>query len=575
MTAHDPLFTVEHNVKDMKKDLLSALDGHELLVLRIIGEWLDLDLTGERKRDCVRLLSQQMSQLNMELEIKLLPPEEAAAFSELIDADGRMPVAEFQRLHGTVRPMGPGKMQREEPWLDPISPAEALWYRGFIFRGFDETKEDQVEEYFYVPDDFFDQVHSTGSNGKGGSKILAPIDESTLQGYELREAPIDMVDDMTTMLSISQIDPLRQDFLDHIQPFLLVSNPLRRDLLFTLAWDLHLFRATNEGAKPARKSIDWLKQGRERQLRSLVDGWRECSWNELHNTPDLLCEGSGWTNDPIAARKAVVAALPENRHWYDSNALADFIKEHDPDFQRPGGNYDTWYIRERGSPEFLRGFSSWENVEGRLVRFLVGGPLHWLGIVQLRLTDDPSGFFFRLTRRGLDWLMDKPVEKGDITVPIVVENDATLFVPVNADQYHRFQIARIADLVRVEANNPYEYWLTPSSLENAQEQGIEPSRLLEFLRDASGRPIPVGTKRAIERWVERGFEARIERAVILKVRDAEILEKLRDNPKTQPFIAETLGDLSVVLKPGKWQQFRQAAAQLGLLVDYTVNVDQG
>jgi hypothetical protein len=127
--------------------------------------------------------------------------------------------------------------------------------------------------------------------------------------------------------------------------------------------------------------------------------------------------------------------------------------------------------------------------------------------------------------------------------------------------------------VSAEPNKPYEYWLTPRSLETAQEQGIEPARLLEFLRDASGRPIPAGTKRSIERWVEQGFEARIERAVILKVRDETILEKLRENPKTRPFIAETLGDLAAVVKPGDWQKFRQAAAELGLLIDYSIKVD--
>ena len=554
-------------------DLLSALDGHELIVLRIIGEWLDLDLTGERKRDCVKLLAQQMSQLNMELELKLLPPEEAGAFSDLIDADGQMPVAPFERLHGSVRQMGPGKMEREEPWLDPISPAEALWYRGFIFRGFNEIREDQIEELFYIPGELFNQVHSSVLIGENDSQILAPIDISAIREHELVEAPIDMVDDMTTMLSISQTEPLRQDDLVQIEPFLLSTDPLRRDLLFSLAWDISLFRPTDEGAKPARNAIDWLKQGREQQLRSLVDSWRDCSWNELQNTPGLICEGSGWTNDPLLARNAVVAALPRNQHWYESIGLTNSIKENDPDFQRPGGNYDTWYIRESDSDEFLRGFSSWDKVEGRVIRFLVSGPLHWLGIVQLQCQDEPENFHFRLTRRGLDWLKDKPVKKDDITVPIVVENDASLYVPVNADQYHRFQIARIADLVRVEANKPFEYWLTPTSLKNAQEQGIEPSRLLEFLRDASGRPVPAGTKRAVDRWAERGLEARIERSVILRVRDSEILEKLRENPKTQPYISETLGDLSVVIQPGKWQQFRQAAAQLGLLVDYSLEVD--
>jgi hypothetical protein len=559
----------------MKKDLFSALDSHELFVLRLIGEWLDLNLTGEIKRDCVRLLSQQMSQLDMKLELKLLPPEEAAALTELIDAQGRMPVAAFERLHGTVRQMGPGKMEREEPWLDPVSPAEALWYKGFIYRGFDEIKEDQIEEAYYIPEEFYAQIPSIGDAGTSGIQLLEPLDDSTIQEHRLMEALVDMVDDMTTMISVAQIKPLRQDKLNLFDSFLQQSNPQRLELLFTLAWELSLFRATDEGAKPARKSVEWLKQGREQQLRELADSWRECSWNELHNTPGLLCEGSGWTNDPVAARSAIIAALPDNLLWYGTSAFIRMIKENNPDFQRPGGNYDTWYIREHESGEYLRGFESWDDVEGRLLRFVIMGPLYWLGLVRLRETDDSTDISFQLTSRGLDWLNGRPVERDEITVPIVVGNDATLSVPINANQYHRFQIARVADLVSAEPNKPYEYWLTPSSLETAKEQGIEPSRLLEFLRGASGRPIPAGTKRAIDRWVEQGFEARIERAVILKVRDETILEKLRENPKTRPFIAETLGDLAAVIKPGDWQKFRQEAAGLGLLIDYSIKIDQG
>ena len=51
----------------------------------------------------------------------------------------------------------------------------------------------------------------------------------------------------------------------------------------------------------------------------------------------------------------------------------------EPDFQRPTGNYDTWYIRDTTTQEFLKGFEQWDAVEGALLRFLFRGPLHWLG----------------------------------------------------------------------------------------------------------------------------------------------------------------------------------------------------
>ena len=67
---------------------------------------------------------------------------------------GVLAVAAFSRNHGDVRLMGPGRMEREEPWLDPESATEALWYRGFVYRGFDEAAE-EVLEFYYLPIELF------------------------------------------------------------------------------------------------------------------------------------------------------------------------------------------------------------------------------------------------------------------------------------------------------------------------------------------------------------------------------------------------------------------------------------
>ncbi len=63
------------------------------------------------------------------------------------------------------------------------------------------------------------------------------------------------------------------------------------------------------------------------------------------------------------------------------------------------------------------------------------------------------------------------------------------------------------------------------------------------------------------------MEGRLQSVVVLRVGNAEILETLRTNPKTRDFIAETLGDLVVAIRRGEWENFRQAVAQLGLLLD--------
>ena len=129
--------------------LESSLYNHELIVLRVIGEWWELDLTGSQKKDCVLALTEVISHLDMAVEVTYLGPEEAATFEDLLKAGGRISIAAFERKHGTVRLMGPGRLEREEPWLDPVSPAEGLWYRGFVFRSFDETERRRARQEQY------------------------------------------------------------------------------------------------------------------------------------------------------------------------------------------------------------------------------------------------------------------------------------------------------------------------------------------------------------------------------------------------------------------------------------------
>jgi hypothetical protein len=245
----------------------------------------------------------------------------------------------------------------------------------------------------------------------------------------------------------------------------------------------------------------------------------------------------------------------------------NIIKENQPDFQRPGGNYDTWYIRDKRNNEYLAGFRSWDFVEGRQLTYTFHGPLSWLGLVDLAQEGMADDLCFRLTPEAIAWLNNEPVSEESISMPIVVRDDATLLVPANALSYHRFQVARIAEAETPVPGKPFAYRLTPSSLEQSQKQGIEPPRVLRFLEEASGRPLPASTRRAIERWAEKGTEARLENVVILRVRDREILDKLRANPKTQPFIAETLGDLAVAIREGEQDRLRSVAAQLGLLLE--------
>lgn len=550
------------------QSLEKALLEHELITLRIIGEWWELDLTGVQKPECVKVLSEALGQLDMPTEMSYLGPEEAGALNDLVQAGGQMPVATFERKHGAVRQMGPGRLEREEPWLDPVSAAEALWYRGFLYRYFDETDDSELVEFYYLPKPLIDQFASGESYPEDTAEhphtSLSPV----AQPEEHVAVVTDAVDDLTAVLASAQREPIREGTLQLFAPLMLNRDPDRHQMLLTLAWEMKFLRKTDAGARPARPAIGWLEKNREEQLRDLADAWSRSNWNELCHTPGLRCEGSGWQNDPILARTTVLDALPRTSDWFQLNELISYVKATDPDFQRPNGNYDTWYLLDVDSGEYLTGFENWNLVEGRLLRFIIQGPLVWLGLVEvtsLRLQD--ADVLYRLTPRSIDWLENRLVPVVEVNVPIVVRDDATLLVPFNTNRYHRFQVARVSEAEVPEPGKPFAYRITPGSLNLAREQGIDPERLLRFLAEASDRPIPASTRRAIERWAKFGTEGRLENVVILRVREADTLQKLRNNPKTRPYIAEAIGDLAAVVRLGDWIELRRAAAQLGLLLD--------
>lgn len=551
------------------RTLEQSLREHELIVLRVIGEWWELDLTGQDKGACVRQLAQALGSLDMEAEIRYLPPEEADALRDLAAAEGRMPASVFARRYGEVRQMGPGRLEREEPWLAPANVAEALWYRGFLYSGFDETAEGMLA-FYYLPEELLRDLPvpereapaMAAERDTGSLTPAAPPDE-----YET--AVTHAVDDLTAILAHGHLTGLTPGGREALPPLLLDPDPDRISLLITLAHEAGFLRRKNGRSRPTRDAVAWLRQTREAQLRQLAEAWSSSNWNELCHVPALVCEGDGWENDPILARTALLEAAPRRADWFRVADLVAAIKEADPDFQRPDGNYDAWYVREKDSDAYITGFENWERVEGRVLAYLITHPLVWLGLAETGVAAD-GALHYRLTERAVAWLAQEPVPEEEVKVPLVVQPDGGVLAPFNAGRYQRFQAARVTEPGPATPGEPFPYQLTPASLARAGEEGITAERVLEFLAEASQRPLPAGVRRAVERWAERGTEAHLETAVVLRVREEAILETLLKNPKTRPFIGERLGRLAAAVHREEWPAFRQATAELGLFLDVDV-----
>jgi hypothetical protein len=209
-----------------------------------------------------------------------------------------------------------------------------------------------------------------------------------------------------------------------------------------------------------------------------------------------------------------------------------------PDFARPDGRYDTWYVRDARTGEFLQGFDSWLRVEGALIRYLVEGPLRWLSASPKVYGSVPG---FRVAGDGR-------VEIG------------------HALRYERFQLARVADWQETRADG-YVYRLSPRARARARAPGHRLVRGLAVQEQHSRQALPESLRRALLRWEERGAEVRAASRVMLRAADAVTMEALLRLPRLRRLVVARCGPSCVLLRQRDLAEARLAIAESGLLVD--------
>ena len=365
-----------------------------------------------------------------------LPEDALPAWKALLDQGGRLPSAQFFRQYGEIRVMGEAKRKREQPDLHPASPTEMLWYRALIGKGiFGTGKEPQ--EYVYIPDEllqlFGEQVPSPQAF------VLRPAADTDHAFVSL--AGNALLDALATLLS-----ELRKG----TPPPTIKKAPLPLRLAFMLS-----LLKSSELIHPDRqpdpeKSRAFLEKSRGESLLYCTTHWLHSEKiNDLRMLPGLIFEGN-WTNDPASPRKLLLEILTglDTESWWSIPSLIAEIKSKKPDFQRPAGDYDSWFIRRQGEEAFLRGFDAWDEVEGFLIRYLISGPLHWLGLLDLGTTaKGKPASSFKLSVFARTLLHEKAPEIPDKpNSELKITSDGHFRIPLGSSLALHYQIGRFCDL---------------------------------------------------------------------------------------------------------------------------------
>ncbi len=434
--------------------LQRSLRSHSSAMLRAIAESNGVELgTNQAGQMAGQLAAALSDPAHVRAIVAACSPAAQEALAVLLREGGRSPRPAFERRYGAIRPAGPARLERERPHLQPANATEVLWYRGLLHPTMVETA-DGLMEFLHVPPELAELLPAPAPAATPFPPAPAPA-PSAIQG------PADLaLHDACTLLCLAQAglvslrDPadlfswqstsLYEYQRSSLQPpqepvWLAADGPGSPPALaLALAVELGWLRAG--GRRLALVSAPlraWLSAPRSEQRRQLLAAWsRSTLWNDLCRTPALSCEQTGsWGNDPAGTRQRLLSLLARLQPgaWYDLAELAAAVKAQAPDFQRPDGNYDTWYIRQRSAPAFLRGFEHWEQVEGDLLRFVLDGPLYWLGATALAAAGaNGPHTSISLTPAGHAWLGDAPAPPEPEPALLSVQPDFTVLAPAGA-----------------------------------------------------------------------------------------------------------------------------------------------
>ena len=543
--------------------IAESLQGKDLGFLKVVAQLWDLELSAPDARvGMQRLVPMLLHEEHFLGVVESLSPQAYAALADLQQNEGRISWALFTRKHGMVREIGPGKRDRERPYTSSASPVESLWYRALVGRGFFDLPEGP-EEMAYIPDDLLALLPVLEGETPTFGRSASPVEKAYVQPASDR-----VLDHACTLLA-----GLRKGLAgnDLVGLWSGEPEPLILLRLLEIAGLVDAIGVPNP--EPVRA---FLESSRGEALTFLAHAWLDShEFNELRLLPNLQAEGE-WQNDPYKTRQAVLSFLPPAKEehplsktgyqasFWSLGALIQSVHQAEPDFQRPAGDYDSWYLRDLQTGDFVGGFENWERVDGAVVRYIITGPLHWLGFVDLASSSEgaePAAFGFTKWAENLfkhtapEGLL---IENGQV----IVRSDARIWVPRTVPRSLRYQVARFCNWLD-EKEDGYIYQITPDSLDRARQTGLRPGHLLGLLR-RQAETVPPAFSKALERWEERGTEVRFQRTMILRLGNPELLQALK-NSKAGRFLGDPLGPAAVEVQSQAWTKVAAVLAEMGYL----------
>lgn len=536
-------------------DLLQSLMEQDLGFLQIIADsWHVESPVMDSPQERAALVRRMLEPVTFTRMVAELPEEAGKALSELQQNDGRILWNIFIRKFGEVREFGSSRRDREQPYLQPVSPVEVLWYRALISRAF-MKKSGSLQEFAFIPSDILEQLPPPLIT------IPAPqlqANKSHSQDYLAAGCSDGIVDHCCTLLAAKRSGD-SVNISNHLQ----ISGD-HGNFLNTLLQSAKLL--DNNGNPAPEESKQHLESQRGPAWQFLFRSWStSILFRDLFSIPDLIVEKAEEfvPNKPREYILELISSLPVGE-WIDISDFIGHIKEISAEFLRPDGNFDSWLIRSVDTGEYLNGFLHWAEVEGAYIRHLLQGPLFWLGIIDLGFSSHARvPGTFRVTGAGHMLLLGSTPTGRDENGRIKFKAGSQILCPLLLPRWVRYLLARMAEWQEFNTDG-FTYQFTPQSLAAARKQTLRVTHLETLLRKYGSVPPTPSLIRALQRWEDHGGEVSLEIMQVLRVTSPEILQEIMKS-KAARYLAEPLGPTAIVMKPGAMEKVTRLLIESGYL----------
>jgi hypothetical protein len=528
--------------------------------LKIVAEKWRLPFSAPDAREGVNQLIDHLLDFGALQEIlETLTTPEKEALLWLDSLDGKEPWTQFARRFGEVREMGAGRVDRERPDRDPISPAEGLWYRALVARGFFETDSGPLE-FAYIPEDIrgLMMIVLNPGNSSQSREFICRKAVQRERKHHLPSSDI-CLDHTCTLLSAWRMN---------LDPDVHLPGVSQNEVDFYRTLFATMTLLADDGTPAPEKIRNFFDKPLKERLLLLWQSWRESDIHQdLSLTPDIQIEGI-LELGPCRVRELLISLLkdldPET--WWSIESFISQIKEKYPDFQRTGGEYDSWYIKSKSTGEYIRGFNHWDDVEGELLKYLRTGPMHWLGLLDLGLIEeDGQPASFRFSAYAGD-LFNMQVPSIAVRKPetVQIRSKGEIRMTMNVPHKTRYQVSRFCEWYPVKAE-AYLYAISPASLSRAEKQGLRVAHLLSLLTNYA-EAIPPNILAALERWEKQGVQSSVAQKTILRLGSPAVLKSLKKS-KASRYILEQIGPTVVIIREGSEDKIAEVLVELGFFLE--------